>query len=582
MFSPFSGEGGTMTELINRPSLRALGNQRHRRSVVTGNIILAYLRSFRILAQPEAAHKRFQWFEPLFDHQDIGHMDVDSSLLYVCSVEDAPTLLARSSLLFAIVLTREDELPEWLEANRNRVILIRCEERYMHLVALIQNLFTSLVVWEYELDYIVTGKETLAELLTEANTMLNGFLCITDGGYNLIARAENARPPCHAYERLVETGCYPPGEIDFIAENVLATAAPGELVFAEPHEGNPYVTLHLPLYNDDSFFFLLTLACESGMGRNAAHDFMSIIASRVSALCNGFWEDKLRVESPWHAVFTKLIEGSPMTESYLTTQLGQTNCLRARQFKLVMLDLGLEDSPVLRDQAIKESRRLNDGHCYPFAYNNALLALMYFEGNEDGHFSTRRVSHDLNEHIFSKYGVRATTSRVFSNIRELKTAYAQAVFTKRVSPILDRERTLAGIEEVECCHSFEHALPYYMIVGDRVNQTLVEFCMRHNILEKISLQDRETGSDLVRLLWTYLCLNCNATAVAKQMHMHRNTVLYHIDKLEKRFDFDLTEAVNRQRLIADFKLYFLSNGFTQGIEFFDMDSIEYVVERDIA
>ena len=46
--------------------------------------------------------------------------------------------------------------------------------------------------------------------------------------------------------------------------------------------------------------------------------------------------------------------------------------------------------------------------------------------------------------------------------------------------------------------------------------------------------------------------------MAQRLHMHRNTVLYHIEKIQKRFDFDLSWRAARDRMMLDFKVFFLT------------------------
>ena len=48
--------------------------------------------------------------------------------------------------------------------------------------------------------------------------------------------------------------------------------------------------------------------------------------------------------------------------------------------------------------------------------------------------------------------------------------------------------------------------------------------------------------------------------MASRLHLHRNTVLYHIEKIQRRFDFDLALPGARERMLLDFKAFFLTEG----------------------
>ncbi len=85
----------------------------------------------------------------------------------------------------------------------------------------------------------------------------------------------------------------------------------------------------------------------------------------------------------------------------------------------------------------------------------------------------------------------------------------------------------------------------------------MEFIFENSLVSLLYQEDVRNGTNHTALLWFYLQTERNATAVANQLHMHRNTVLYHIEKIEKRFDFDLASKTARDWLLLSFKQFFL-------------------------
>ena len=57
--------------------------------------------------------------------------------------------------------------------------------------------------------------------------------------------------------------------------------------------------------------------------------------------------------------------------------------------------------------------------------------------------------------------------------------------------------------------------------------------------------------------WFYLYFERNATAVAEHLHLHRNTVLYRMGRIQERFDLDLSQQEVREKMLIDFKVFFL-------------------------
>jgi hypothetical protein len=76
-------------------------------------------------------------------------------------------------------------------------------------------------------------------------------------------------------------------------------------------------------------------------------------------------------------------------------------------------------------------------------------------------------------------------------------------------------------------------------------------------------------------------LERNATAASKQLHMHRNTVLYHVEKIERRFSVSFDDLIMRTNLLVEFRMYFLTDGFTRDIEYDRFAVIRRYQERQL-
>lgn len=62
-------------------------------------------------------------------------------------------------------------------------------------------------------------------------------------------------------------------------------------------------------------------------------------------------------------------------------------------------------------------------------------------------------------------------------------------------------------------------------------------------------QDRQTGSGYYQTFSTYLRCGCNVSTAAQSLHMHRNTLLYRIKKIEDLFGGSFDDAELREQLL---------------------------------
>ncbi len=68
------------------------------------------------------------------------------------------------------------------------------------------------------------------------------------------------------------------------------------------------------------------------------------------------------------------------------------------------------------------------------------------------------------------------------------------------------------------------------------------------------LDDCGSASSNAKLLYYYLCLERNISLVAKQVHMHRNSVIYRVQKIHDMLSLDLDDPEVRLRLLISFKI----------------------------
>ena len=542
--------------------------------VLTGNIILSYLQPDAVLLAPEQTTKRFKWHVALFEPSDLEAIDKeDPSILYITSDHLAPQALEQCPTAYFLVITRDSAIPNWAARNKTRVILVKSPERFFYVVSSIQNLFTSMLVWECELDRIVSGHESLNSLLGTGHDFIGNFMCLTDSGFNLIASFDGVEPPDATFATLLETGCYPPSEIHHMETELYTNAEPGQFLLDDSHTTHDCDVLHLPIYSSGKRFFQLSMCCPDEDSHAATIDLFAIFSERATRLCASFFEEIIECESPWHRVLTNYIEEIPMKGSYVQTQLELTDIHKATHFKLLCLEVSSEHSPTTRSQVVEAAEKLNDGRCYPFAYNNSLLVLCYQSTGDESRFSVGKLKDDLRKRIVNRFGVRVGISKTFTLVPGIRVAYMQARLALNFSSVIDREFKLTEKTPDGFIYTFNEAYPYYVTAKMMRDDPVVYSSIHYSFVHKLADEDHDLGTQSVKLLWTYLSFERNATAVSKALHMHRNTVLYHIGKIEQRFSVDLDSLVDRYELLVAIRAYLLSDGFAHEIEYEDLLTI---------
>ena len=86
------------------------------------------------------------------------------------------------------------------------------------------------------------------------------------------------------------------------------------------------------------------------------------------------------------------------------------------------------------------------------------------------------------------------------------------------------------------------------------NNQLVAYCVENGILAHIAAFDEKHGTDDLRILFHYLANERKVSVTCEALFLHRNTLLYHIKRLQERFGFDLDDYHTRQQIMMEYLL----------------------------
>ncbi len=105
---------------------------------------------------------------------------------------------------------------------------------------------------------------------------------------------------------------------------------------------------------------------------------------------------------------------------------------------------------------------------------------------------------------------------------------------------------------------FHEAFPFYLVDPEPKDEGLMRFIFDVSFLPSLLEEDATKGTNDFRLLWTYLLNERNATKTAQALFVHRNTVLYRVERIQERFQIDLDDSNIREKLLLDYRMHFLS------------------------
>ena len=183
-----------------------------------------------------------------------------------------------------------------------------------------------------------------------------------------------------------------------------------------------------------------------------------------------------------------------------------------------------------------------------FQYNNAIIILM-----SDWHSSTMpdRMSFidkwiDMLE-LLSSNNAKISVSLLFTNMWNLRSAYLQATYAMSIGKYM---------HPLDTEYHYSKYYIYDMLDTYRQKLPLTDIYVQY--LDKLSSEKAAGRSDLI-LLYNYLCSERNISLTAKKSYMHRNSIIYRLQKIQDELELNLDDDDVRLRLLISFKILEMEN-----------------------
>lgn len=541
---------------------------------ITPAMIVDCLAGLNIVSKPQKPRRSFRWFIPLsgdgstFSTPPNMHA---ASLLFICSFENAVRFLGNNPSVFALVHTDSPDKGRlgMLDGYLDRCIVVSGVDK-MDLTLLIQSYFIKILLWENDLKNISLRGGSLAEIIDASTPVLKNFIFVSDNNFNVVCRTTMVEPPDELHRGIVERGCLTPNTI---AEKRFRL--PEKTYYTRKASSiTPFDRVSYPIHINHSYYGSVSMACNEYPDTEGLRDLFTTLVKTIHPVCARLWSSNATFNLPSYFFFLKLLEHEEMGDAYLQAQLEMAGLSDAQRFKVVLIDI---DEGVEPEKTIAVSRAassLNDGRVITFPYKNQLIGFLY-AGDGDAELAHVVTVKELDTRICQPFDIECGMSSLFSNITDLDLGYQQARIALGFKEAIQSE-LFAGEEAGQrtSVYLFEEAMPYYLVDPHGKDSRFVRTMFDMSIPRQLYEEDMANGTNHVALLWFWLKDERNATSVSKRLHMHRNTVLYHIDKIEKRFNFDLGKKTARDWLLLGFKHFFLTQSDSSLVKVFDEDVSE--------
>jgi len=294
--------------------------------------------------------------------------------------------------------------------------------------------------------------------------------------------------------------------------------------------GTPYGSVYKGLFHDGIWLGRIILL-------EALHTLSKGEAQLFDTFCNlaGIWAsqnyktDLLQAES---RIFLDIIEGRSFSREEIDHKMQMSGWTREDLKLLILIEIPQQQSEITHILASRLENVIADS--FVFSSQKAIYILANLN------LTREEMIRQNVESILRQTGLFAVSSYPFTDILGLADHNDQCTLTCMHCP--------SAPSHLYRCSDYAldsiHALMTAKIPG----------VLRHPGLKLLKQYDEDNHTDLFQTLYFYLRNNCNMAETSRQMHLHRNSLLYRLNQIKELADIRFDDPDIREHLLFSFYL----------------------------
>ena len=472
------------------------------------------------------------------------------SCLYICDLEEAqPLAPIHPEICFVCV----NNGPSCMSPLANTLIL-NTDAALAVVLNQVHELFIVLRHWVDNMRLSVSTTGELQPLLTLAENIMYNPIAVLDPSWKLLASTKGIQTDDPVFQKLLARGYHAPEELLTLRRSKYASLVyeqEGTLV-KPPEDISNYTELIRVIRIGGNFAACVTMLCTNRPYTPGLQVLFELLVEQISEVLERY-QGPLLQRAPYEYVLADLLDGQIHSEAVLSER-ARTAGLAIHQ-GYFLLCLSCPDENALPASVLHRlfSERLPDAKA--FLYQDGVLLLLSCPQQA---LCARTALADTLPPLLetlAEQQMYCGVSSWFSRLLELPAAYVQASAAVQTGP------KTGGLPEVFPPRSdrlFFYEEEMVAHLAKVCTQTLSCEHMASPLLLAVLEGDRKRGSDDARLLYTYLTQDRNTTRTAEKLGMHRNNVIYRVNRLEQRLGISLDDPGLRLRLLVSYHILSLN------------------------
>lgn len=389
------------------------------------------------------------------------------------------------------------------------------------------------------------GTDAIQKMVTQTYMAVQNPIYVFDAGFNLIAfhygsdheLSEEAR-------QMIATGGFSANEFKIVnRENFLH---------------NKVMKSETPVENMNPALGIRQLYCTISASRNLGHIVMDSVNHDITSIDRKFiyllkqsireclqkdeFTRKNRGEND-EFILNDLLNNKMQNNPYFAERMRKLTESYGYHLYVLLIKTDLEDR-LINTRVTRNIFELLYPEAKSLIYNGNILFLIGMpEGKE-----MQRPDYEKIRELCRKYELSAGISNCFHDITDLRNYYRQAMTAIEIG--------LTGEGKPDLFLYRDQYMSHLLRSFSNEEKPQI-FC--HPALKLLFDYDKKNNTELAETLYCWLAEERNASHTAEAMHVHRNTVIYRLKKIEELTNVDWNDFKERQYAVLSYEYAMQNN-----------------------
>ena len=475
-----------------------------------------------------------------------GHRE---DVLYIAPIELAAAACGDKPLAF--LCTCDRPLPASLITGN--YLAVASGVSATELLNRVNRVFSTLSQWVFDMQNSVIASEGVQALLDLSRPLLKNPVVLVDLTYKVLAHTLYSAPDSKEDEDTLKSGL----SLDDFSKlrNMELNTEDGltEPVICKNRSVLPYPVVKRTFRLSAAFSIYAVMPC-------CEREFSPGLAQLFSLMCQ-FIEAYVKRGYPYEGKFSAFdsllqdfLDGHLQEETEIALRVSRASLPRYGLFDLYQIALADAANQPLAYLAMELQSRMPNSYV-SFYQKSIVLLNLYTEENTVRECSRKnlRTIYEVLKTQIQGVGV----CNLFSDLSQIRTAFLQTKASLTV-----------GLQKGGCSDSgsgvrvylFEEWYMDHIFFSLReITGELYDNCFARRTLNRLLELTKRQNYNYIGFLYTYLLEERRPSAVSRKLNLHRNTVIYHIHKVEDALGCSLENPEVRLKLLFEIVRYSLEH-----------------------